>query len=258
MTKAIVTGGLGFLGFELCLAFLEEGVEVLAADTEDTAGGRWLEVGRNANITYQPIRQDLIPGFSEARTYINLYDHFTGNKADAQLKSIKKFVEKVQSSSADAFLLLPSVVPNRIKESELTELIEYLKEQFNNHYIVYIPTLFGPHQPETFLFQQILADSDSGLDYVDDTRSAIFVKDAAKAIQNQIKISRTRYVQLTPAHSGSWMEILHLLGKPGAFKQGTARIRDVLPDGLEKVVVDSTSSVQEVLEHQRAVEKGCC
>ncbi|WP_136035657.1 NAD(P)-dependent oxidoreductase [Bacillus salacetis] len=249
MSKTVITGGLGFLGFELCLAFLEEGFEVLAVDIEDKAGRRWLEVGRNANITYQPLQQALLNGCSAERAYINLYDHFTVNKSDGHLGEIKKFLENNHSTIAEAIVLLPSVIPDGTRENELMELLAYTEDQFEKHYKIYIPTLFGPHQPGAFLFQQILDESEQSVNYVDDIRDAIFVKDAASAILTIKNISQSKNIQLTTGSSDSWSEILGLLGRPEIKEPG--RLNDIIPDNVEKLKVHSSSLFKDVLDKQR-------
>ena len=251
MSKAIVTGGLGFLGFEMCLAMLEEGFEVLAADTDSETGERWLEVGRNANISYQHLQQPVPAEFSNARFYINLYDHFTGNNPSQDLKEMKEFVEKNHKCVEKAFILLPSVISKRVREDEFTEVVDFLEEfKFPKQYTVYLPTLFGPHQPESFLFQQILSKSESGgSEYVDDIRSAIFVKDAVSAVINVEKESDSKKLQIVADNPDSWKESLHSLGSSNARQD--PEVRDVLPPGLKKIVVKASSSVNEVLERQR-------
>ncbi|WP_113930487.1 NAD-dependent epimerase/dehydratase family protein [Bacillus sp. P14.5] len=95
MDKAIVTGALGFLGFELCLAMLEEGLEVLAVDSKDETGERWLEVGRNSNITYQPMHRQMPEKDYKASVFINLYDYFTDKQGET-MEQISRFLEKTK------------------------------------------------------------------------------------------------------------------------------------------------------------------
>ncbi|WP_409253425.1 NAD-dependent epimerase/dehydratase family protein [Bacillus sp. SCS-153A] len=251
MSKAIVTGGLGFIGFELCLSLLEEGMEVVAADSAGEAGERWLEVGRNANITYQPLQQQVSDEFSSACTYINLYDHFTGNKTGQHLKEVLDFVERNRSCMESAVILLPSVLSSRINEEEFLDVLDFLgKSQFNKQCTVYLPTLFGPHQPESFLFQQICTNKEgAGSEYVDDSRSAIFVKDAAAALMNIEQKASADKIQFVSDIPDSWEESLQSLGGPDVRQK--QEVKDILPAGVKKVVVTSSSSVNEVMESQR-------
>jgi hypothetical protein len=251
MCRAVVTGGLGFLGFELCLAILEEGFPVVAADTEEKTGERWLEVGRNANITYQPLHKKLPAEFSGTRLYLNLYDFCTMNKADNQLNEVKEFVGKNKGNFESASILMPSVISNRIGKEKLTSLLEFLESQLTNHNTVYIPTLFGPHQPDSFLFQQLISKTEDCSEYSDDPRSAIFVKDAAGAILNMKGNSNPEKVQLVSDSPDSWKESLLLLGCTDNEIRREHPVGEVVPSGLKKIVVKSSSSLEDVLELQR-------
>ncbi|WP_421384174.1 hypothetical protein ACOJQI_06295 [Bacillus salacetis] len=250
MSRAVVTGGLGFLGFELCLAILEEGLEVVAADIDQKAGERWLEVGRNANITYQPLHQALPTEFSGARIYINLYDCFSRSKGKQQLEDIRDFVENNKSYLESAVVLMPSVLSNRIEDDELTGFIEFLEEQFSRYYSVYIPTLFGPRQPDSFLFQQVITGAASGTGFVDDTRSAIFVKDAANSIIN-IEENSAENIQLVSDTPDSWIKSLKILGRTDADIPDDRPVREMVPSGAKKIAVKPSSSLKEVLGLQR-------
>jgi nucleoside-diphosphate-sugar epimerase len=250
MSRVVVTNGLGYLGFELCLAILEEGLEVMAVDSEEKAGERWLEVGRNANITYQPLHQKLPADFSGAGIYINLYDCFTKSKSH-QLQDIRKFVECHHECFEKVCVLLPSSLQNRKCESELNGFLKQLDSRIGNRQTVYLPTLFGPHQPESFLFQQIISNSSSGSVCVDDTRSAIYVKDAANALIKIRENSKSKNIQLVSDIPDSWKETLRLLGGSDPEKQYDLSMRDTMPSGVEKLEVKSSSSLEEVLKLQR-------
>ncbi|TYS15839.1 SDR family oxidoreductase [Rossellomorea vietnamensis] len=250
MEKAIVTGAMGFLGFELCLAMLEEGLEVLAADSANAAGDRWLEVGRNSNITYQHLDQEVPEEAAKASVFINLYDYFTERKRSKTLKDISSFIEKNKKSFKEAAVLLPTVLSNRSGETELSDFLQFLEEQdITNQYSIYLPTLFGSGQPETFLFQQLLSKSDKEDDFVDDPRSAIYVKDAAQAVLHNGR-SLESILLLSDDHD-SWKKSLSLLEQAGPDRGEVQNYIDIIPQKLKHVGVKASLSFEEVLELQR-------
>lgn len=256
MSKTIVTGGLGFLGFELCLAILEEGNEVLAVDLQEEAGERWLEVGRNANISYQPLNKTLTDEMSEASIYINLYDCLT-QEGDSNhfYHGVEELIKKNRSKVKESVLLIPTVLSKERSGEELKAFLGFLDEQpFQNCAKIYVPTLIGPYQPETFLFQQLITNSDSDMEtcsYVDDIRSAIFVKDAAKTIVNMnTELNECMLVSNKP---DSWKESLNILGEIHAEQREKHTAQNICPDGLKQIVVKSSSPLKQILEWQKGI-----
>ncbi|MGD6801586.1 SDR family oxidoreductase [Rossellomorea aquimaris] len=251
MEKAIITGAKGFFGFELCLAMLEEGLEVLAADTANEAGERWLEVGRNSNITYQPLHQLISEGISKASVYINLYDYFTERKRGETLAAITGFIEKNKKNFEDATVLLPTVLSDRAGKNELSDFLQFLEEQdMTNLSSIYIPTLIGPRQPETFLFQQLISKSNRDAEFVDDPRSAIYVKDAAQAVLHHGR--NLNSLLFLSEEEDSWKKSLNLLKKAVQDIGETLNHIDIVPDTLMHVSVKATLSFEEVLELQKS------
>ncbi|MGM0846849.1 MAG: hypothetical protein ACQEUT_17970 [Bacillota bacterium] len=251
MAKTIVTGGLGFLGFELCLALLEEGVEVLAADFASRAGERWLEVGRNSNITYQSLSQPVSEKVSEGSLYINLYDYFTGKRKEEHLKHLRSFIERNISVIEDSVVLLPTVLSDRKEEKELSDFLSFLQKQSTtNRNSVYLPSLLGPFQPETFLFQQLISESDIDTGYVDDMRSAIYVKDAAKAILSRGGRNSDNVLLLSDTQD-SWQKSLKLLGRTEKEREEKQNQINILPEKLKIVNVKASISFEDVLTLQK-------
>jgi nucleoside-diphosphate-sugar epimerase len=255
MTRAIVAGSLGFLGFELCSVLLEEGFEVLAVDQQDEAGERWLEVGRNANITYQPLHQASTDVDGRTIFYINLYDLLTEDKKGKQsfYDGVKNVLGKSEKRQVEAVVLVPTVLSQRINEKELSRFLKFLDdEQFDIQSKVYVPTLIGPHQPETFLFQQLITNEVQASHYIDDTRNAIFVRDAAHAIINKIIESKDyRLVSSTP---DSWQKTHQLLDKgQEAGRREKQNTKNICPEGLTNIKVEPSSTLEEIIEFQRNI-----
>ncbi|WP_456271818.1 hypothetical protein [Bacillus sp. AK031] len=255
MTRAIVAGSLGFLGFELCSVLLEEGYEVLAVDQHDEAGERWLEVGRNSNITYQPLHQDLTGKDGKIVFYINLYDILTEDKKEKQdfYDGVMNVLGKSDKRLGTAVVLVPTVLSHRVDEEELSGFLTFLDEEpFEVQSKVYVPTLIGPHQPETFLFQQLITNQEQNSPFIDDTRNAIFVRDAAHAIINKKKESK-EYL-LISSTPDSWQKTHQLLDKDQAAdmreKQNT---KNLCPEGLENIKVEFSSTLEEIIEFQRNI-----
>ena len=80
MEQAIVFAAQQFIGFELCKQLLNEGFEVIALEHEmmldELAEDKWLEIGRNANLTYEMINNSLQLNHPSYICFIPLYDLF--------------------------------------------------------------------------------------------------------------------------------------------------------------------------------------
>jgi hypothetical protein len=258
MTKAIVAGSLGFLGFELCSVLLEEGHEVLAVDQQNEAGERWLEVGRNANITYQPLRQDSTDLDGCTAFYINVYDILTEEQKGKHgfYEEIKKMLRNSQKTDVDVVVLIPTVLSQRINEAELSAFLKFLDEEsFDFLSKIYVPTLTGPHQPETFLFQQLITNENGQTEitgFIDDTRNAIFVRDAAHAIINKKKESKD--CLLVSRNPDSWQKMHQLLNNGhSADPRERQTTKSICPEGIPHIEVGSSSTLEEIIEFQRNI-----
>ncbi|AIE59335.1 hypothetical protein [Bacillus methanolicus] len=170
MDKAVIIGTYEFLGFSLCKSLLEKGYQVngihLDLEEEDFfLEEKRMEVGRNANFNELSLEDWKQQNFRESDSVliiISVYDYFVKNKIRALLKD-KQFwnTSYPRFIKSKILMLLPIqlLVKNNeeIREEHELDVLHDLFEKFTDHpslTSVYIPTLFGPCQPQQFIFQQ--------------------------------------------------------------------------------------------------------
>ncbi|WP_162785329.1 hypothetical protein [Bacillus sp. P14.5] len=146
--------------------------------------------------------------------------------------------------------MLPTVLSDRTGEVELSDFLSFLKEQsLANHCSVYLPTLIGPKQPGSFLFQKLIFQSGEETEYVDDIRSAIYVKDAARTIL--LNERNLESFHLLSADKDSWKKSLGLLKKGETERGERQTLIDIIPKRSNQVCVKPSLSFEDVMELQK-------
>jgi hypothetical protein len=160
VNHAYVFPAQGFLGFQLCTALLEEGWEVTALDSGREMGDHWMEIGRNANLHWTSFEtwDRLVP--SGSHVYLPYYDadDLLTEKEGKTLMEQAGYTIRVFSHFQDP----PSVNPSGAD--------------------IYVPTLIGVRQPESYHFARLIKDVRVDKPVQDDPTGVIYVKDAARKI----------------------------------------------------------------------------
>ncbi|MGG4167195.1 hypothetical protein ABEW00_06885 [Rossellomorea vietnamensis] len=227
---AFVFAAQQFLGFELCNALLEEGWTVTAIDEAKETKDKWMEIGRNANLEYVPYGEWDKNVRGGSSVFLPYYDQGRGNRA-AFLSEVDILLSKV-----DQPFDMIRIYSNGRGNKDLEE----------DGAAFYLPTLYGIHQPEEFLFAQILTGRGEVEDYVDDPSGAIYVKDAAGMIVNLF--SKKDTYTLKPLSSRSWNEVLSYI----TDETFSADHREIDSVGKE-VIVRPSKSHKSIIDQQ---EKG--
>lgn len=192
MNQAIVFAAQQFLGFEICKGLLNNGCEVIAVDHEqmvnEDSKEKWLEIGRNANVSYHSLKTEIDLNDQSYIWFIPLYDLFIEEDENLIMDwsvSLQKLYEESKSKIRKIIFINPvkwssnervvndklyKILRNEVINIDETPIIEYQ-----------LPTIFGPWQPMSFLFQQIISETESN-NFVDDQTDAIYIEDAVHSI----------------------------------------------------------------------------
>ncbi|CAN7464418.1 hypothetical protein [Rossellomorea sp. LjRoot5] len=228
---AFVFAAQQFLGFELCNALLEKGWTVTAIDEDEKTKDKWMEIGRNANLEYVPYGEWDKNVRRGSSVFLPYYDQVRGNRA-GYLSEVDKLLRKV-----DQPFHMIRIYSNGKGNIGLEE----------EGAAFYLPTLYGIHQPEEFLFAQILTGRGEVTDYVDDPSGAIYVKDAAKMIVNLS--SKKDTFTLKPLSDMSWNEVLSYITNE-TFSAGHREIDSV---GKEVIVRPSKSHMSIIDQQEKGI-----
>ncbi|MCA1056753.1 hypothetical protein LCM10_17350 [Rossellomorea aquimaris] len=233
MNHAIVLCAQHYLGFELCRALLEKGWTVTAVDDGLETSDKWMEIGRNANIQYFPSKSWNRELPVDCRVFLPYYDQFDGEELECL-----SLIESLNGKAEE----LPEMVRILRNHSHGTDQGVY--RTFSGT-TFHLPTLYGPHQPDHFLFAQLMKGVERDkLRYEDDPSGAIYVKDAAECI---IKHSSRKGTYLLKSLSdNSWKEALSYITEESILP----KTKNVRHEG-EAITVHPSASHATILEKQK-------
>lgn len=215
MKKAIVIGALGFIGFVLCERLLEEEYEVIGIDhiggaVEKLQEQKLAKISRNSQFVYinKQVEDIILRDLSEKSDYLYyclLDDEVNEDNVTVKVTKSKIRLEAVMDyctqidckfvhlSSYEVFQGNPALengrkdqsprnVIGKVKQEEEKEIYKYSRqnEKFS-FFILQLPTVYGPWQPDTMTFQQLIMGVDSPLlDCIQE--DAIFIKDLVEIL----------------------------------------------------------------------------
>jgi hypothetical protein len=199
MDKAIIIGGFDFISFHVCKILLNNGFEVNAIHLEEKGKIEFLEekrleVGRNANFLEYSLdewaNKREHDGMNTTLVF-SLYDlYIRKNEAILQNERVTspiiQYLERNKSNTDVVFILPIQIITGHFKESELADFLAKTKGLVRNVKLVYLPTIYGPWQPSTNVFQQAIFSKLQKTDISNDEREwkkdTLFIDDAMESI----------------------------------------------------------------------------
>ncbi|TRZ35789.1 hypothetical protein CEQ21_09145 [Niallia circulans] len=247
MENAVIVGTYQFIGFHLCHSLLEEGEAVYGVsypnveikDIED----KRLEIGRNAN--YQEISWENKTAFESGKIIYDCYDLSKSKQIVERIKSdvLQYNVQELIRHNQE-LIFLGNILEFEEHEKNLYSLLE---QQGLPYRAIYFPTLFGPWQPDEFLFAQLLEGNEeiiiSEQEYRED---AIFIADAVLSVKELLVKKSGKYTFLRSGLQNQWQQCQK------EIRELTVDIPSyTIPPKLHTYSVASTNSNAENLEMQR-------
>ncbi|RFU64137.1 hypothetical protein [Peribacillus glennii] len=193
MELSIVIGAYQFIGFHLCKFLLEQGHEVLGADwTNDddlnhTTQEKQLEIGRNANFSYislQELKKVSNPG--KITLYISWYDFIKSDSGKtAELKNELDALLSKMPVADRTIVLYPIEYNGEERKMSKTDNVQ--------DKIIFLPTIYGPWQPETMVFERGIESNGETLPIAaletEYKLDAIFITDFLACFEDIINLS---------------------------------------------------------------------
>lgn len=261
MDKVVIVGVFDFVNFHVCKAFLDKGIEVRGVqleteENEDMVNEKKLEIGRNANFSEVSLGDISNQSSDNDTIVLSVFDLYMRYKEDYLLKedlisnliSLNKW-EKI-------VILVPSqLLKNMIDlkaQVVIEDFLKRIKAQNKSLQLLYLPTIFGPWQPETFIFQSsILTDLNRGKPFKgmrEETNDALFVDDTVKAIIKIIENKEPGRYLLQSGKSNQWDLCAALLqiNEHGL----NSRIEEINEEDLSKIIIQSTVPLSVALTRQ--------
>ncbi|MEK5392402.1 hypothetical protein NSQ59_18770 [Margalitia sp. FSL K6-0131] len=248
MESTIVCGAMHFVGFEICKELLNRGCSVIAIDNEEQAERfhleKWLEIGRNANLMRLSIEEIRDEIDSETVCFIPFIDFLrSSEKMNDLLNTVENLIQ--MENITEYHIIYPSQYYHSFSDMDKSKLHTIFQKNNRIKKVVeyYAPTLYGPWQPNTYLFQQLIEGKPTD-DYLDDQRDAIFIEDAVKEIVGNTKATEHgQSLLLRNVQSDTWRNCILFLNE--SFS---------MPD--EKKMIDN-SDIQIInVKEQRSYQEG--
>lgn len=225
MDKAIIFGVFDFFSFHVCKALLNKGIEVNGVHVVESDKGLFteekrLEVGRNANF-----KEHLLLEFANQEEkdetmvtiIFSLYDLFMLYKEpilqdEAVTKLILQVIEQKLERSETVTFFLPIQMLTRSIDSQtfipLQSFLDRAMQLTSKIQLIYLPAIYGPWQPATFLFQQsILTKIKRNAEFKEireGTMDAIFIEDAIESAVETIEMRKPGSYLLESGMKNHW------------------------------------------------------
>ncbi|MEH7346832.1 hypothetical protein V7122_23665 [Bacillus sp. JJ1532] len=167
MDRAVIIGAFQFLGFHFCQSLLDQGFEVLGVRSENREKDAYLiekrmEIGRNANFK-EIIMSDLVSQVEIHAQTLILIDYYSFSATEQKVlfnkdNILERFLKNNKQKMAETDTRIISLFPIQWLHQKDKNIQRILENEIISHRI-YLPTIYGPWQPNSFLFQQSLEKS---------------------------------------------------------------------------------------------------
>ena len=208
MSTSVVVGAFQFIGFHLAKYLLDQGEEVIGIDWEDEFMEKEMEFGRNSNFLYIPIHRLRHVSVVQPKTiYISGYDLKYSCIEDKRtiVQQITAFLKTVEINHDSPVILLLS---NEEDRSIFDPLLQVIDDNDASK-LVYLPTIYGPWQPETMSFeaairQKKLQEIEKAI-VKEDRSDAIYISDIMDVVI-QIASHQEKKIQLQSEAPDQWQQ----------------------------------------------------
>ncbi|MGA9228113.1 MAG: hypothetical protein WB217_17330 [Mesobacillus sp.] len=226
MEKAAILGVYDFIAYSLCKYMLNDGMEIvgvhIASKHDDYfTDEKRMEIGRNANFSEISFKEWKTTGENELMI-ISLYDHFNKDGTKEEItKGIIKKLENMDRSSQTLILILPARLASKhekLADSQL-DLLRFIEKMQISVLEIYLPTIYGPWQPEEYFFQQSLnyLEGESSIPVIakwEWTHDALYIEDAVETIMELAESGKEGKYFFASGKINLWRSCIdELLGK---------------------------------------------
>lgn len=222
MDRAIIMGAFGFLGYSVCRAMLDEGIEVNAIPVGEEPDylieEKRMEIGRNANF-YENEARILNKGkVEESIPVIIPFSDFYLMDMEERLFENDFLQEKLLSLPPKQYPII-LLIPEQLAydgTSDFEPLVKLRQNLSKKGFLlkeVLVPTLYGPWQPEGCFFQQILSLGEEAvtipsLNPRESTSDAIYVDDAASVVRDLLEEPQAGKYVIRSGETNGWCKCL--------------------------------------------------
>jgi hypothetical protein len=275
MDKAVIFGVFDFVNFHICQTLLNQGIEVIGISFEEKEEipnyeEKRLEVGRNANFIEQSFSDwHTAREEEQSKTVLvfSIYDWYMLQKETHILKKrvmkpIQDYIEK-NPANVEIVILLPVQELEANTERQVEGFMKQLNQIVQDIHVFYLPSIYGPWQPESFLFQQAILSTirEANIQKAERewTEDTLFVNDALESMFELIKSMKSGRYMLQSGKQNYWSECASYLQLDDriikAAIKGPVKIkRQVVTVPVQKITSIADSIAQQV-DHVRRLHQ---
>lgn len=269
MDKVIIFGTYHFLGFSLCEKLLEEGIEVCGYRFDDNKNEEFLEekkllIGRNANFEEREYgnfkKEKLIDESlkSEKVIVISFYDLYFALKGSI-FHTLNKVIEyiKMAENYYSNFKLICLFPINYLNDfpTKLKDSIDLIKKKNITVQSIYLPTIFGPWQSSTFLFQQFLLKEYQKavpkLDIRESTDDAIYITDVIETIFQLMHSADSADLLIQSSNGKQWIKGAEHFKWEGAVNHQHSIEVKLIEENIKLINLKDNTSIEDGIEQQK-------
>ncbi|WP_338472153.1 hypothetical protein R4Z10_05245 [Niallia sp. XMNu-256] len=206
MDKAVIVGIYEFIGYQLCEALLQEGIQVYGVHIPSNTPAQIVDekrllIGRNSNFIEKDDTFLSTLGYlaNDAFIFFDYYSFYMNRKEDIFMRKIQTCLEY----DLEAAVMLPV----QKLETEIDHNTSSVLSQCKFHF--YLPCIYGPWQPSNYFFHKALLEPNQThpLEEREWTKDTIFVEDVVEIMIKTIEEKNTKSALLKSSIEDHWQKV---------------------------------------------------
>jgi hypothetical protein len=269
MDKVVIFDVFNFVSFHLCKALLDKGIEVEGiihenkGNNEEFIDEKRMEIGRNANFNEAKFNDWSNYHQSESKLTVicSVYDiYMTYNenilKKDEVAYEFIDYLKKLSDKIEQLVLLVPLQIITGDSDKEallvINDFIQRAGEVTGNIQMHYLPSIYGPWQPSTFVFQHtILSKMNKQVEFNglrEETTDALYIDDTVITLIDLIENKNAGRYILESGLENQWDFCAHYLQVDENLLIG--RRTSISEEKVSKLTVVKKESITKAIEKQ--------
>lgn len=264
MERATILGIYDFIGYSLCRYMLDQGVEIDGIHPEGNIEDcfteeKRLEIGRNANFTEIGL-QDWDVESAEGFLFVTLYESLqTRNGINDLMEALLNKLENRHLKRLPTAVILPAIFAQENVELSETaaKITRFISSRKSTILTIYLPTIYGPWQPEGYFFQQVLSHPSTEGRKIPDigewewTHDCLYIDDAVKTIKEMAESGQQGQHILSSGEQDRWLKCAEeLIGKDTAILRNEVK-PPVIKGSIQVRTVEKNEQISKGLSRQK-------
>jgi hypothetical protein len=264
LDKVCIYGVYEFVGFHLCKRLLEKGFCVegihFEQQSDEFLEEKRLEIGRNANFEETVFANGETKSESEM-IILSLYDLFMTYKESYEelFPQIVQSINERSNTKSQLIYILPIQLLTNLEDIEgMKEVQNFIDQVKNSDQCIqyfYLPTIFGPWQSGTFLFQRELLNQFNHLNEKIEIREwlldAIYIEDLLTPIMKKIESGETGSFLVESGIPKSWELCAEILKLDENIKKGFDHVKLKTDVKMKKLQLTEVTPYEKSLSDQK-------